>query len=213
MSWQIYDYDPTVQLWGGADDQFWEKWWLPSRFFGVSAGSPRFQTKPRSLQHSSRLIFTNFKDQLILSKVFKPWNPTDYHHVPHKTCHLGIYPPEISPVRRREPDDPMQTAWALGSTGHDFGWILCGFWGLTGAFNPQRCVWTLVQRSVFQFEIPIQHGRIQNGWKSWPLHVISSKKWGPPNNLDATRAFMWFPGDCFCRSLSFCCWWWLSPIT
>ena len=119
----------------------------PADVFGVSAGSPRFQTKPRSLQHSSRLIFTNFKDQLILSKVFKPWNPTDYHHVPHKTCHLGIYPPEISPVRRREPDDPMQTAWALGSTGHDFGWILCGFWGLTGAFNPQRCVWTFVQRS------------------------------------------------------------------
>ena len=123
------------------------KMMITQHVFGVSAGSPRFQTKPRSLQHSSRLIFTNFKDQLILSKVFKPWNPTDYHHVPHKTCHLGIYPPEISPVRRREPDDPMQTAWALGSTGHDFGWILCGFWGLTGAFNPQRCVWTFVQRS------------------------------------------------------------------
>jgi hypothetical protein len=44
----------------------------PADVFGVSAGSPRFQTKPRSLQHSSRLIFTNFKDQLILSKVFKP---------------------------------------------------------------------------------------------------------------------------------------------
>lgn len=26
--------------------------------------------------------------------------------------------------------------------------------------------------------------------------------WGPPNNLDPTRPFLWFPGDCFCWCLS-----------
>lgn len=26
--------------------------------------------------------------------------------------------------------------------------------------------------------------------------------WGPPNNLDPTRPFLWFPGDCFCCCLS-----------
>ncbi len=36
------------------------------------------------------------------------------------------------------------------------------------------------------------------------VHIFSMSRrlWGPPNNLDPTRPFMWFPGDCFCCFLS-----------
>lgn len=37
---------------------------------------------------------------------------------------------------------------------------------------------------------------------SFRSRTWSSFCWGPPNNLDPTRPFLWFPGDCFCCCLS-----------
>ena len=118
----------------------------------------------------------------------------------------------------------------------------CALWGLTGAFNPQPCVWTFEdhQRAMFVKGLPgfrqlakwmrcaifwdenmwfcssrwsfqtDDHQHYQH-FPSFPRHFdqIDQKLWGPPNNLDATRAFMWFPGDCFCRGLGcFGCFGW-----
>ncbi|CAL1145512.1 unnamed protein product [Cladocopium goreaui] len=100
------------------------------------------------------------------------------------------------------------------------GFLECapGFWGSANSFCSRKfpgcdiettlfgcyelfpCVFPEIDPCIYDYDPTVQlwGGESLTIQCKRPYRGFQSTAMCPPNNLDATRAFMWFPGDCFC---------------